>query len=61
MLSPDEISLIFYYVITKNVNQTHKQLIEKYALFEHIEDSVLISPSHRSLYNEGAYKNMLFS
>lgn len=57
-LSSDEISLIFYYVISKNDYQRYKQLIEKYALFEHIGDSMLVSPNHRSLYDDGAYKSM---
>ena len=57
-LSSDEISLIFYYVISKNGNQRYKQLIEKYALFEHIGDSVLVDPNHRGLYEDGAYRSM---
>ena len=57
-LSSDEISLIFYYVISKNGNQRYKQLIEKYAMFEHIEDFVLVGPNQRSLYNESAYMSM---
>lgn len=57
-LSSDEISLIFYYVISKSDNQRYKQLIEKYALFEHIGDSVLVDPNHRGLYEDGAYRSM---
>ena len=57
-LSSDEISLIFYYVISKSDNQRYKQLIEKYALFEHIGDSVLVDPNHRGLYEDGAYRSI---
>lgn len=57
-LSSDEISLIFYYVISKNGNQRYKLLIEKYAMFENIEDSVLVGSNPRSLYDERAYRDL---
>lgn len=55
-LSSDEISLLFYYVISRNGNQPFKQLIEKYAIFIHINESTLINPNHRNIYSDGAYR-----
>ena len=51
-LSSTELGLLFYHGLSDQ-GAEFKDLIEKYALFEHIPSEVLITEKH--LYNQKAY------
>jgi len=55
-LSSYEQILIFYNCLHDNGKEKFKPLIEKYAVFKNIDDSIIINEEHFSAYADGAYK-----
>lgn len=54
--SSNELTLIFYYCLSKYGDARYKQLIEKYALFKYLRKDSLFSEDQYSLYGGGAYE-----
>ena len=54
-LSFDETILVFYYGLSKHGNKRFKKLIERYALFEEIQEDMLICKEHKEYYDKGAF------
>jgi len=56
-LSSYEQVLLFYNCLHLNGKIKFKPLIEKYALFNNIDDTILVNKDHLKEYNKGAYSN----
>lgn len=54
-LSDYEIVMLFYNCISTNGKDKFKPLIEEYAIFNNLRIGLLVSPSHKDLYNKSAY------
>lgn len=55
-LSNYEVAAIFYNCLSRNGREKFKSLVEKYALFDNIDDKILGSKEDRKLFAESAYK-----
>lgn len=51
-----EVAAIFYNCLTSNGREKFKPLVEKYALFDNIDEKILGSKKDLSLFEESAYK-----
>lgn len=55
-LSDYELLILFYNCLHKNGSQRFKPLIEKYSVFNNLQDDLLLNPIHRNFYLPSAYQ-----
>lgn len=54
-LSDYELLIVFYNCLHENGSERFKPLVERYAIFNNLPTDLLLNPTHRHFYSQGAY------